>query len=86
MDGADWASRTRFFGLVRLLQAAGAYARLTAVKGLASYARFLPRALSRAAALAGDLPPGPFPAMRAFLEGCLERLPRALAVPGACAP
>jgi aminoglycoside/choline kinase family phosphotransferase len=82
----DYDGRTRFFGLVRLMQAAGAYAHLAASRGMTAYARFLPRALGRARELAQDLPGGVFAGTVAFLEEYLARLPRILEGMGVCAP
>jgi aminoglycoside/choline kinase family phosphotransferase len=84
--GADeYADRTRFFGIVRLMQAAGAYAHLAAARGKPAFARYLPRALARVRELLGDLPGGAFPGLSAFLDDYLARLPQVLDGMGICA-
>ncbi|MDR3153241.1 MAG: phosphotransferase [Deltaproteobacteria bacterium] len=83
-SGDEYLDKTRFFGLVRLMQAAGAYAHLAA-RGLTSYARFLPRALGRSLEIALELPQGVFPGVVGFLEGYQARLPRILSGLGVCA-
>jgi aminoglycoside/choline kinase family phosphotransferase len=81
----EYSDKTRFFGLMRLMQAAGAYAHLAAARGLTAYARFLPRALSRARELLRDLPGGVFAGLAAFLEDYQALLPRVLERMGLCA-
>jgi aminoglycoside/choline kinase family phosphotransferase len=84
--GADeWRGRTRFFGMVRLMQAAGAYAHLAAAWGKPEYARYLPRALVRARALSDDMPGGSFPGLTAFFDDYLSKLPGMLDGVGTCA-
>ncbi|MDR2612353.1 MAG: phosphotransferase [Deltaproteobacteria bacterium] len=75
----EYEGKIRFFGMVRLMQAAGAYAHLAAARGKPAYARFLPRALDRALDLASELPRGVFSGVQGFLEDYRARLPRLLA-------
>jgi hypothetical protein len=74
----EYEDRTRFFGMVRLLQAAGAYAHLSRERGLSPFAAFLPRAVERALGLASSLP-HVFPGLTAFLDDYAARLPGLLA-------
>ncbi|MDR1038431.1 MAG: phosphotransferase [Deltaproteobacteria bacterium] len=74
-DTDDWRGRTRFFGLVRLMQAAGAYAHLARARGKPNFLRYLPRAVWRARQLARDMPEGLLPGLCSFLDDYLARLP-----------
>jgi hypothetical protein len=74
-DPREYTDRIRFFGLMRLMQASGAYSHLAALRGRPSYAGYLDRSLRRALALARDLPPGVFPGTVGFIEDYLARLP-----------